>query len=75
MSQKACKLCLKESKDFQVIEKIIREVPEVLLLKTDFALNKESVVCESCANNINTFFEFKSVCLFSQGRMAPSSEL
>ncbi|KAJ8948546.1 hypothetical protein NQ318_000086 [Aromia moschata] len=68
---KAYKLCFKESKDFQVIDEIIREILDVLLLKIDFALNEDSVVCESCADSINTFFKFKSVCLCSEGRLVP----
>ncbi|KAJ8933320.1 hypothetical protein NQ318_011673 [Aromia moschata] len=70
-SQKACKLCFKESKDFQVVEEIIREILDVLLLKIDFSLNEESVVCERCADSIYKFFEFKSVCLYSEDHMVP----
>ncbi|KAJ8948521.1 hypothetical protein NQ318_000061 [Aromia moschata] len=70
-TRKACKLCFKESKDFQVIEEIIREILEVLLLKIDFSLNEDYVICEICAECIYTFFEFKSVCLYSEDRMVP----
>ncbi|KAJ8940195.1 hypothetical protein NQ318_010695, partial [Aromia moschata] len=70
-SQKACTLCFKESKDFQVIEKVIRKILDVLLLKIDFALNEDSVICKRCADSIYTFFEFKSVCLYSEGRLVP----
>ncbi|KAJ8935762.1 hypothetical protein NQ318_000235, partial [Aromia moschata] len=70
-AQKACKLCFKESKDFQVIEENIREILDVLLLKIDFSLNEEYVICERCADSIYTFFEFKSVCLYSEDLMFP----
>ncbi|KAJ8940188.1 hypothetical protein NQ318_010688 [Aromia moschata] len=42
----------------------------VLTLK-DFSLNEEYVICESCADSIYTFFEFKSVCLYSEDHMVP----
>ncbi|KAJ8948525.1 hypothetical protein NQ318_000065 [Aromia moschata] len=70
-TRKACKLCFKESKDIQVIEEIIREILDVLLLKIDFSLNEDYVICKSCADSIYTFFEFKSVCLYSEGRLVP----
>ncbi|KAJ8937102.1 hypothetical protein NQ318_013060 [Aromia moschata] len=70
-AQKACKLCFKESKDFQVIEENIREKLDVLLLKIDFSLNEDYVICERCAYSIYTFFEFKSVCLYSEDLMLP----
>ncbi|KAJ8948549.1 hypothetical protein NQ318_000089 [Aromia moschata] len=70
-AQKACKLCFKETKDFQVIEEIIREILDVLLLKIDFCLIEDYVICESCANSIYAFLEFKSTCLYSEDRMVP----
>ncbi|KAJ8937202.1 hypothetical protein NQ318_005968, partial [Aromia moschata] len=69
--RKVCKLCLKASNDFQVIDKVTREIVDVLVLKIDFSLNEEYVTCESCANSIYTFFNFKSMCLNSEDRMAP----
>ncbi|KAJ8936412.1 hypothetical protein NQ318_008524, partial [Aromia moschata] len=69
--QKACKLCSKNSKDFQVIEEIIREKLDVLLLKMDFSLNEEYVICESCADSIYTFYKFKSICLYSRDDEVP----
>ncbi|KAJ8940208.1 hypothetical protein NQ318_010708 [Aromia moschata] len=44
---------------------------DVLLLKIDFSLNEDYVICESCADSIYTFFDFKSVCLYSEDRMVP----
>ncbi|KAJ8937985.1 hypothetical protein NQ318_015482 [Aromia moschata] len=70
-TQKACKLCFKESKDFQVVEEIIQEIFDVLLLKIDFSLNEDYVICESCADSIYTYFEFKSACLYSEDLMVP----
>ncbi|KAJ8934992.1 hypothetical protein NQ318_002830 [Aromia moschata] len=73
---KACKLCFKNSKDFQVIGEIIREILDVLLLKNanhfkDFSLNEDYLICENCAESIYTFFEFKSVCLYSEDHTVP----
>ncbi|KAJ8938079.1 hypothetical protein NQ318_021753 [Aromia moschata] len=70
-AQKSCKLCLKTSNNFQVIEEIIREILDVLLLKIEFTLNEDYVICECCADSVYTFFEFKSVCLYSEDRMVP----
>ncbi|KAJ8935351.1 hypothetical protein NQ318_021617 [Aromia moschata] len=70
-AQKACKLCSKNSKDFQVIEEIIREKLDGLLLKIDFSLSEEYVICESCADSIYTFYEFKSICLYSRDDEVP----
>ncbi|KAJ8933322.1 hypothetical protein NQ318_011675, partial [Aromia moschata] len=70
-SQKACKLCFNESNNFQVIEEIIREILDVLLLKINFSLNEDYVICETCADSIYTFFEFKSDCLYSEDHMVP----
>ncbi|KAJ8948552.1 hypothetical protein NQ318_000092, partial [Aromia moschata] len=70
-AQKACKLCFKESKDFQVIEENMREILDVLPLKIDFSLNEDYVICERCADSIYTFSEFKSACLYSENRMLP----
>ncbi|KAJ8935731.1 hypothetical protein NQ318_010581, partial [Aromia moschata] len=69
-AQKACKLCFKESKDFQVIEENIREILDAVL-KIDFSLNEDYVICERCADSIYTFSEFKSACLYSEDRMLP----
>ncbi|KAJ8948553.1 hypothetical protein NQ318_000093 [Aromia moschata] len=73
-AQKACKLCFQESKDFQVIEENMREILDVLLLKIDFSLNEDYVICERCADSIYTFFEFKSVFLYMEDRIAPFIE-
>ncbi|KAJ8935726.1 hypothetical protein NQ318_010576, partial [Aromia moschata] len=70
-AQKSCKLCFKESKDFKVIEENIREILDVQLLKIDFSLNEDNVICESCADRIYTFSEFKSACLYSEDRILP----
>ncbi|KAJ8934314.1 hypothetical protein NQ318_002905 [Aromia moschata] len=70
-AQEACKLCFKESKDFQVSEEIKQEILNVLPLKIDFSLNEDYMICERCADCIDTFFEFKSVCLYTEDRMAP----
>ncbi|KAJ8937989.1 hypothetical protein NQ318_015486, partial [Aromia moschata] len=51
MEQKVCKLCLKVSNDFQVIDKITREILEVLLLKIDLSLKEDNVICEGCGDN------------------------
>ncbi|KAJ8937194.1 hypothetical protein NQ318_005960, partial [Aromia moschata] len=68
---KACKLCFNESKNFQVIKKIIREILDVLLLKIDVSINEDYVICESCVDSIYIFFEFKSICLYTEDRMVP----
>ncbi|KAJ8937991.1 hypothetical protein NQ318_015488 [Aromia moschata] len=65
-TQKACNLCLKVSNDIQVIDKITREILDVLLLKIDFSLNEDYLICERCSDSIYTFFEFKSMCLDSE---------
>ncbi|KAJ8940192.1 hypothetical protein NQ318_010692, partial [Aromia moschata] len=70
-AQKACKLCFKESKGFQVIEENMREIVDVMSLKIDFSLNEDYVICEKCADSIYTFSEFKSACLYSENRMLP----
>ncbi|KAJ8937104.1 hypothetical protein NQ318_013062 [Aromia moschata] len=70
-THRACKLCFKESKDFQVVDEFIREILDYLLLKIDFSLNKDYVICDSCADSIYTFFEFKSFCLYSEDHMVP----
>ncbi|KAJ8936400.1 hypothetical protein NQ318_008512 [Aromia moschata] len=69
--QKVCKLCLKLSNDFQVIDKITREILEVLLLKINLSLKENNVICEGCGDSIYTFFEFKSMCLDSEDCMVP----
>ncbi|KAJ8935358.1 hypothetical protein NQ318_021624, partial [Aromia moschata] len=69
--QKVCKLCLKVLNDFQTIDKITREILEVLLLKIDLSLKEDNVICEGCGDSIYTFFEFKSMCLDSEDCMAP----
>ncbi|KAJ8938088.1 hypothetical protein NQ318_021762, partial [Aromia moschata] len=51
-AQKACKLCFKESEDFQVIEENIREILDVLLLKIDFSITEDYIMCESCVDNL-----------------------
>ncbi|KAJ8940199.1 hypothetical protein NQ318_010699 [Aromia moschata] len=71
MEQKVCKLCLNVSNVFQVIDKITREILEVLLLKIDLSLKEDNVICEGCGDSIYTFFEFKSMCLDSKDCMAP----
>ncbi|KAJ8940197.1 hypothetical protein NQ318_010697 [Aromia moschata] len=71
MEQKVCKLCLKVSNDFHVIDKIIGEIVDVLLLKIDLSLKEDNVICEGCGDSIFTFFEFKSMCLDSEDCMAP----
>ncbi|KAJ8937103.1 hypothetical protein NQ318_013061 [Aromia moschata] len=71
MEQRVCKLCLKASNDIQTIEEITREILDVLLLKIDFSSNEDYVICESCADSINTFFKFKSVCLMTQDHLGP----
>ncbi|KAJ8948523.1 hypothetical protein NQ318_000063, partial [Aromia moschata] len=70
-AQKVCKLCFKDSKELKVIGEIIREILDVLLLKLDYSLNEDYVICESCADNVYTFFEFKSACLYSEDTMVP----
>ncbi|KAJ8935764.1 hypothetical protein NQ318_000237 [Aromia moschata] len=36
----------------------------------DFSLNEDYFICESCADSIYTFFEFKSMCLDSEDGMS-----
>ncbi|KAJ8939360.1 hypothetical protein NQ318_012041, partial [Aromia moschata] len=36
----------------------------------DLFLNKDSIICASCAYNIHMFLEFKSVCLYIEDRIA-----
>ncbi|KAJ8937996.1 hypothetical protein NQ318_015493 [Aromia moschata] len=72
-TQKSCKLCLKASNDIQVIDKITREILDVLLLKIDFSLNEDYLICERCSDSIYTFFKFKSMCLDSENGISPFS--
>ncbi|KAJ8939374.1 hypothetical protein NQ318_012055 [Aromia moschata] len=39
--------------------------------KKDLSLNEDSIICASCTDNIHRFFEFKSVCLCTEDRIAP----
>ncbi|KAJ8939363.1 hypothetical protein NQ318_012044 [Aromia moschata] len=68
---RTCELCYKTSNDFQVIGEITREILDVLLLKIDNPSNNELVICASCEDNVHKFFEFKSVCLYTEDRMVP----
>ncbi|KAJ8939560.1 hypothetical protein NQ318_014124 [Aromia moschata] len=68
---RVCQLCFKASRDFQVIDENSREMLDGLLLKIEYSLNEDYVICESCADSIKTFFKFKSICLYTHDHMTP----
>ncbi|KAJ8964417.1 hypothetical protein NQ314_004925 [Rhamnusium bicolor] len=70
--ERICRLCLGMCiNNFRAIEDNTKETFDMLLLKIDLSVSEEPVMCTNCAENLGRFFDFKSVCFYSQGYVAP----
>ncbi|KAJ8964418.1 hypothetical protein NQ314_004926 [Rhamnusium bicolor] len=70
--KRICRLCLGMCiNTFGVIKDHTKETLDILLLKIDLSVSEEPVMCTNCAENLEKFFDFKSVCFSTQGYVAP----
>ncbi|KAJ8948505.1 hypothetical protein NQ318_000043, partial [Aromia moschata] len=69
-----CRFCLKTIKKPLPIDKMTEEIIEVLMLKLDLRITPEPVMCYGCAETLQTAFDFKSACIYTEDCLYPFIE-
>ncbi|KAJ8948485.1 hypothetical protein NQ318_000021, partial [Aromia moschata] len=69
-----CRFCLKTIEKPLQIDKMVKEITEILMLKLDLRITPESVMCYECAETLQTGFDFKSACMYTEDCLYPFIE-
>ncbi|KAJ8948498.1 hypothetical protein NQ318_000035 [Aromia moschata] len=69
-----CRFCMKTTEKPLLIDKMTKEIVEILMPKLDLKITPESVLCYGCAETLQTAFDFKSACIYTKDCLYPFIE-
>ncbi|KAJ8948475.1 hypothetical protein NQ318_000011 [Aromia moschata] len=69
-----CRFCLEVIEKPLPIDKTVKEIIGLLMLKLDLHITPEPAMCYGCAETLQTAFDFKSACIYTEDCLYPFIE-